>query len=282
MREMFKKYAEEFASGNTSVEHITNLKRIMEENLLFHEEGACLEKIYNITKDAKLYEKIGDVFLYKVGIPAIANAAYNKYIKLKMPEFYDKWAKNIKSLGVNCVDCEADDDNIPEQASTLYDNYDLIVYMIICLCKNKDYDVVMDLSVYLNTIRNKLLQYNIHNPAFSSFEKNLQDSQNHLSDILSEIKNRNDINEFAIQLNPENKQAYINIIEDHIEYDRLEDAIKFYNENYAAKFNLPNKYSVVDICWTISDYYKDFYNFYDAVRLQKCALELELNTEYKE
>jgi len=68
MREKFIKYAETITSGKSMLSILKELRKICAKNNLFHEEGACLEKIYHITYETKLYEEIGDIFYIKLDV----------------------------------------------------------------------------------------------------------------------------------------------------------------------------------------------------------------------
>ena len=273
MRDKFKKYAEELCTNSNCLNIFQDLKNIMCENGLYHEEGACLEKIFHITKEPKLYEKIGDIFLNKLRNRDVANAAYNKYLYYSDSKFYEKWAENLKSIGCNYVD--TDNEENPSEVQSLSDKFDAIAYMMICLEKNSEYDGIAELICYADKLREQIKIYQkIY--AEENYWSDYKDTCNHLSEVLSGVNNRNDINKFAISLNPSNKRAYIKIMDDYVTYKNYSESLNFYNTEFCKKFECSPNISIVNLCWLISDFYRDCYEFYDAVRFQKYALEYEL------
>lgn len=276
MREKFIKYAEHLLNADATLEMIKDLKEIFCENGMFHEEGACLEKLFHITHEPELYKEIGEIFQYKLGNSEVANAAYNRYLYNADKEFFKNYAKNAKSLGYHHISEDNMDDNNPDELVSLCDKFDLLVFMIVCLSQNNAYDEIIKLKEYMLKIKQQILDYRFDSEPDTGFMDDIENSEKHLSEILSEIKNRNDINRFAIALNPLNRRAYINILEDFITYKNYEEAIRFYNDEFAVKFERPNKNSIPEICWEISDFYRDNYEFYTAVKFQKLSLEIDL------
>ena len=276
MREKFIKYAEHMEYDDATPEMIKDLKEIFCQNGMFHEEGACLEKLFHITHEPELYKEIGEIFQYKLSNYEVANAAYNRYLYNTDKEFFKNYAKNINNLGYRHISEDNMEDNEPYELILLCDRFDFLVYMIICLSQNNAYDEIIKLREYMLNIKQQILDYKFYIEQDSRFMDSIESSEKHLSEILSEIKNRNDINRFAMALNPLNKRAYINILDDFITYKNYEEAIKFYNDEFAVKFERPNKTSIPEICWEISDFYRDNYEFYMAVKFQKLSLEIDL------
>ena len=83
----------------------------------------------------------------------------------------------------------------------------------------------------------------------------------------------------AIRLFNNNQRAYINIIGDLITYKNYKLAIDFYNNEYASLYNTPTMYACSDLCWLISDFYRDKFEFYKAIKYQKLALEMDCDKE---
>ena len=280
MQKKYIDYATDLLNNNNVIEIIKDLKKIFAENGLYHEEGACLEKLFHITKSPELFLEIGDIFLNKVRNRDIANAAYNKYLYHTNKDFYLKYANNLKALGFNCADTENNDENLPDELVQKCDKFDLIVYIMIFLHKNNDIESVLALIPVLGKLKEAVTDYNFIGD--KSYLKDIENSEKHLSKILSKTKHHNDLNKFAVQLDRENKNAYINIIDDLITYKNYNEAYSYYNDIYCSVSNGVKKQSIVDICWVLSDFYRDNYEFYDAVRLQKMALELDLNKSGEE
>lgn len=278
MKEKFLNYAQKISSGENIENIIKDLKDIFNKNSLYHEEGACLEKLYHITHDYKLFNEIGQIFQYKVRNRDIANAAYNKYLYYSDKTFFTNYAKNLNELGVNLISVNNMEENTPPEIQALCDKFDLIIFMMICLHKNQEYDTIMKLIPFLLKTKTNIIN------TFSAAKNkdylvDAENSEKHLSDVLSSTKHRNDINKFAIDLNPSNERAYINIMDDLVSNENDKNAIEFYNNTYSRKFNKPQIDSAENLCWQISDFYKNRYEFYDAVRFQKFALERGLGAE---
>ena len=277
MREKFIQYADAICSGKPILSLLKDLKEILAKNGLSHEEGACVEKMWHITHEPKLYEEIGDIFLYKVRNRNVANAAYNKYIQYTNPDFYNKYAANLKALGFKCANIDDSDDDLPPEIIDICDRFDVIVYMMICLHRNKDYDGVIELVNYLSHIKNKILEYKDRNFVENkSYLEELSCTEKHLSEVLSETQNHNDLNQFAISLFNKNKKAYFNIIKDLITYKKEKEAINYYNDVACPNIECKKTDNIITLCWIVSDFYRDIFDFYNAVFMQKIALEMEL------
>ena len=280
MRDKFIKYAETICSDKSILSVLKSLRKICAQNELYHEEGACVEKIWHITHDPKLYEQVGDIFLQKVRNRDIANAAYNKFIHLTNPDFYYKYTANLKALGFNCADIENLDEDLSDEIIDLCDRFDVIVYMMICLHKNKDFDGVIELVKFLSDIKSKIFEYRDKDcGSDKSYIDDIECTEKHLSEVLSQTQNRNDINEFAIDLDNENKKAYFNIIKDLITYKHEQDALGYYNDVVCTKLGYSRTNDIKNLCWIVSDFYRDIYEFYNAVFMQKIVLEMELQEE---
>ncbi len=280
MREKFIKWAEIICTGKSILTVLKELKKVCAKENLYHEEGGCLEKIWHITHEDALYKEVGDIFLYKVRNRDIANAAYNKYLYHTNPDFYFKYATNLSAMGFNCADTENLDEELPEVILSLCDRFDAIVYMMICLHKNKDYDGVLELEKYLTIIKSKIEDYkNKTSNDNKTYWEDIQYTEKHLSKILSQTQNHNDINKFAIRLNKENKKAYFNILKDLITYNNFENALKFYNNNVCENFDLKPTGNIKSLCWIVSDFYRDIFEFYNAVFMQKIIIDMELEEE---
>ena len=93
---------------------------------------------------------------------------------------------------------------------------------------------------------------------------------------MSQTVHHNDINYLAIKFNPNNEQAYINILDDLLTYKNYEEALSFYNSKYAQVFNKQQVTNIIPICWQMVDIFDKNLNFYKSLFYQKLALEIEL------
>lgn len=277
MEERLKKYACDLVEGNNILAVYEDLAKIFDENCLFHEEGAILEKIWHITQKHEIYKEIGDIFFYKVRNKDISISAYNRFLQYSNPDFYRSYADNLSQLGYKNFGFEYDNEDYGRELVNLCDRYNAIIYIIICLHKNKKYSEVVEFKTYLNKLREFIDAF----PKSSSEEdldlvNEIKISNKHLSEILSETEHHYDINYFAIELDQDNEKAYINILGDYITYKDYQSAVSFYDAVYAPNFNKTFTTDISAICWQISDFYRDRYEFYNAVLFQKSALEIDL------
>lgn len=277
MREKFLKYADNLIAQENVEKVYENLIEIFSDNCMFHEEGACNEKLWHITQKPELYKKVGDIFANKVRNPNIAFNAYNRYLQFLDKDFYKSYAQTARRVGISDIDRDLDNEDYSKQIIRLCDTYDTIVYMMICLLSEKDFDGVLELDKKLSSALSNINKY-IRENHISGEKDYLEDneaSRRHLSEMMSKTAHHNDINLLAIKYDRNNKQAYMNIIGDYITYKNYNDAILFFNYTYCKAFDIPEKDSIIDICWEVSDFYRDKYDFYNAVLFQKHALELE-------
>lgn len=277
MREKFKNFADSISSGADLLPILQELIPIFGDSGMHHEEGACFEKMFNITKNPELYEKIGDVFLYKLRNRNVAKNAYDKFLCYSNPEFYKKYANNLKQLGYNSINTEHLEIVPQTPIEKLCDMYNVIAYMILYLHKDKEYDAVLSIAQNLFNIKKQIdsEKKNCFKTALSCLN-DIKDTDIHLSEVLATTLFNIEINRFAIKLNSLNKNAYFNIVGGYIAKKDYKEAVKYYNTAFAKTLNEPTKNSVPDICWTISDYFRDRFDFYMAVYFQKLALEYEL------
>ena len=149
---------------------------------------------------------------------------------------------------------------------------------MICLHKNSDYDGILELNKYLKIVRNKVILISNSYKNNNYFMDDIEATNKHLSQILSQTKSNIRINQLAIELDKTNQQAYINIIEYKLEKGEKEAAIQFYNSTYINQFNNSlGCNNIESLAWIISDYYRDKCLFYDSIKMQKYALETELD-----
>lgn len=268
--EKFINYANDLADNKNVISVYKKLVPTFKKAGLYVQEASVLEKIYYINKDYNLYKTIGDIYLEKIGNYSVARIAYNNYFKEKDAEFFYKYIKAFD------IDTE-DNGDLDNTAVLISDKYCCIGYMIIYCYKRKEYDYVLKLGTYLRTVRSELISY---------IENNNLDVEEYLNDVkiinelisseLAKIEHHNDINRFAIELNPKNERAYVNVTDDYIEYKNYDNALLFYNNEYREVFDLPELLSIVDVCWHISDRHRGYDNIFLAVKRQQDAVNIEL------
>lgn len=276
MREKFKNLIERLVRKDNLESIYKELAEILDSLCLFHEEGACIEKLWHVTQNPDLYKDVADIFLYKVRNRNIAFEGYKRYLQYSQPEFYKSFSENLTALGYNNFEI-SDDDNYKREIIKLSDALDCTIYMMKALHKLKDYEGVLEMETYLNNFDEEIKKYVQSHPLEQNdcVQEN-ENSKKHLSGVLAETLNHNDINKLATRLDPKNEKAYINILGDLITYGNFQQATEYYNNVYKNQFNKNYTNNIANICWIISDFYRDRYEFFNAVQYQKIALEQEL------
>ena len=279
MRKKFIDYAQKLLNTKDFVQIYSDLSELFDKQGLYHESGACLEKLWHVTQQPELYWKVGNIFSKKIGNPQVAFSAYNRYFQTASPSLWKEYTDVLEKLGYRDFYTDLSQDNYSNKIVILCDVLQVIIYMIISLNSEKDFDGIVSLIPYFEKAKDTIKEFEKTNTISNDFYEENTSCENHLSELLSENYHRNDINRFAIKLNPKNQKAYINIIDDLLTYQKYPDAIRMYNSEYAPTFLKPNAGRITDLCWMISDYYRDIFDFYKAVYFQKLALELELGVE---
>lgn len=271
--ELLREFAEKLAKDEDTACIYVQMVPLFQNASLFHEQAGLLEKIYNITLCPNLFEQIGDIMLNKLNNPDVAKIAYSKYLSLDKPEFYSKY--------INIIDKNfalPDEEDIDRDLLKLTDKYTVIVYMMVYLYTYKKYSEIIEFTKYTDYLQSIIDDYTVQNPPENLTPlDDIKNSKEHVSFILSKIKNHNDINRLAIKFNPQNETAYLNIIDDMIVYNNHEQALDFYNFEYCQAFPNNKQYnSIIDLCWFMSDKYSAIGEYYNSLMRQKKAIELEL------
>ena len=277
MKETLTRFAEQIYSGNDTKNILNELYNIFTENEMYHEAAACLEKIWHITKEHELYIQIGDIFKDKLRNPQVGHMAYNRYLMFSQSDFYIKYTNALVKLNDNNFSTDIDNEDYSREIIKLCDKFDVIIYIMLCLHKNKEYSAILQIFEYFDKTLQDIDNYKQEHP-FEDYTctNDIENTKHHLVEILSTTKHHYDINRLAIMLDSECYPAYINILADIVTNKNYDEALNFYNNEICIKFSKPQKNSVTEICWILSDYYRDNFEFYNAVLFQKIALELDL------
>lgn len=275
MKNLFIKTSENLLSDTNLLETYQILANFWQKENFQIGYCTCLEKIWHLNKDSSILINLADIISKELQDERTtcllrAMAFYNY-----SPDVFIKFLKSIK----------LDDNFIKEieyESSTtpwilLSGRYLIHSYLMIFATKKKELGLVMDLSKNLMKLDSEIQNYLAQNDLDCADEHNdYLRSKNSLSEVLAEIEHHNDINHLAISLNPNNENAYLNILEDYVTYKNYDEAKNFYNNQYATKFNKIPFDSIIDICWFLSSYYSKKYEFYKTLVYQKLALEIEL------
>ena len=238
-------YAKKLTTNKNPLSIYRELERIMYSAGLFQEQIGLIKNIWHITNNNELLLKAGNICATVYNNFDMAYELCNLYFQKTNPSFYEMYMSILNRKGYN--------EFTPKFDIT---NYSATVFKVI---DNQLQECMLRLSNNEKGVYNKVVTCN-----------------NHLSELLSRNEHHSDINKFAIKLNPENKQAYLNVIENYITQDKKELAIEFYNDEYCTQFKSATSNSVVSLYWNLSDIYADIENYYKSVLCQQSAINIEL------
>ena len=256
--------------------NFAKLAVLFKEEYAFNQEIAVLKAIYNLTKDSKKLEEIGDIYANELNIKEAAQEYYNKYLQVTDTEFYKKYvsANDIKTKEEICI---------PQDLQERLDCYNVFIEIIVFLHGRKFYQEILNLKDDFFKLEEFVATWLVENE-YSNLDEleKINDKKNYLSCVLSNTGNHNDINRFAIELNPKNEAGYLNIIDDLVYYKNYKQALDMYNSEYVKMFP-ENKYfdNIVDLCWFLSDKLYRIGQYFNAIERQKFAIDIELENREK-
>ena len=270
---LFLYYARSIIDLDKPVLIYKELMQIFEEENMFQEQAGMLEKIYNLTLEPYLFEKIGDIALNKLDNNTLAMCAYTKYISLLNYNFYKNFKQVLEINKFKLPNILEENQNLELQI--LIDKYVVIVYMMIFLLRHKKIKTVLKLWNNIKYLKKKIEKINSNEEAI----EDIDNSGMYLSHLLSEMKHHNEINKLAIYLCPENKKAYFNIISNLMLHNKYQEALDYYNDVFVQAFKTNMKFDAFpQLCWFLSDRCHQIRDFYSAVAWQKKAIEIELDS----
>ena len=263
--------ANNISIGKNTKNIFFKLAELFKQECAYKQEVVTLEAIFNITKDAKILEEIGDIFAKNLEIKEAAEEYYNRYLEQTDKKFYDKYA-SINDIKIqNSVP-------MPSELQEKLDRYFVYAEILSFLHGRKYYQEILDLKQGLFDLEEDAATYLVENeyPDLEPSEQ-LTDKKNYLSCILSNTGSHNDINRFAIELNPQNIAGYLNIIDDLVYYKNYEQALNVYNNEFVKAFPQEKPFaSIVDLCWFLSDKLYAIGQYFNALERQKFAIDIEL------
>ena len=253
MRELFIKTAENLVKNENILSTYKKLADFYLKQNKMDGYSSTLEKIWHLEKDNEILLKI-------------SNVAKNNLINFAP----------IAGINQNLID-----DILFEAKTTdftlLIHRHFICEYMMIHAFSKNNLQLVLELSHYLFEIKSQIQKYIKDNTIEDCKEiRTMKDDDCALSNMLADTKNHNDINDLAIQLNPLNEKAYINIIYDLLIYENYDRALEFYNSKYAPTFSKSTINSVSELCWIFSESFSKRFEFYETLLFQKIAIEQEL------
>ena len=277
MKEIFLEYINKLINNKGEIKVYDSLAKLFKKEKMYHEYASCLEKMWHKNKKPELCLEIGNIFREKLQNSYVAKIAYNRYLYQVDPNFCKTYINNLIDLGYEGFSLEDLTENCDSPIVDYCDKYNAIVHILIYLLNQEKYAELLELGQYLDVFAEKIEDFYAQNPNYDKcYDSDRINANRHLADLLSKVQHHNDINKFAIKLFPDIDTPYINIIADLIIYKNYDDAINFYNNNYCKAFEKEQTTSIIDLCWKISDIYRDKFIFFEAVRFQQIALEIEL------
>lgn len=280
MIDTLRNLVENLINGNDEINTYNYLCKIFEENAMYEEQCACIEKLWNRTQEHELLKKIGDILSSKLKDTQRAFEAYNKYLQFTQSEFYKNYVACVKQTNFEDYLKEYPQIDFSNEIVQLSDKYTVIISILLFLLRNKEYSTLVEFnSKYLFKLEQKINQ-NIHeNRENFEYLKEINDINIYFSEKLSKVTHHNDINNLAIRFNPQNIAAYINILDDLITYEKYEQCLEFYNNRFSRIFNYKQVNNISDVCFALSEYYREQLDFYKTLVCQKKAVELSLKKD---
>lgn len=280
MEEKFSEYCKKLLREKNVLPVYKNLCSDYEKKGYYKEYISGLEKIWHISKRPELLLQAGDTAAMYISDYNLAYYFYDLYFQYTNPALYSRFMFTLKQKGYDGLPQDFDNTCYFSELAKYTDRYIAIVEMLVYLHKETKYDEIIALKHYLNEILDQINEYSEKHPGDDyPFGSKVWETGNYLSGILSQTEHRNDINEFAIELNSKNERAYNNIIFDFLMYQNYAQALSFYNDRYCKEFDAGNFDSVVNLCWNYSDKFAQQNDFFKAVQCQKIAIDIELDNK---
>ena len=277
--ENFLNYAYRLCDNEDVISVYEELEKIMEDASLFLEQASLISCLYAEKKDINLWLKMGKIMKEKCNNNNFALKIYATFLKLAHPYFYENFKDTTRALNFNLeeIDLINENDQISCDLEKLVNRLNAILYMIVFLNQRKEYAGILELTPYVKTLDNEVQEYiNDNHPQDLSSLDNLEDCKKHVSALLSTVLEIEELNRFAIYLDKNNKDAYVNVIYNLAFDNKEQEAQDFYKKEYLQVFkNKPIKNNV-DIYWFLSDLLYARKLFYETVKCQKKAIEKEI------
>lgn len=229
-----------------------------------------LQAIYDVSGNNSYLIKIGDYFK-EIGQNEIAFSYYNKCLKSKVPDIYEK-IEQTKPCICYSQDPRKQYGNDKTLIRLINKNV-VLVHLLKLALDCSFYEIVIEYAQNLHIIADLINEHiKLANEGYASTINNaleiheVFEDYNFLSNELAKTKHHNDINNLAIELNPNNQAPYFNIMDDYIVYENPKAALEYYNSVYQNQFqsfyieNLKELYQIMhNFFHKIGDYYKVVY-----------------------
>jgi hypothetical protein len=209
----------------------------------FQEEAGCLERLWHITKKHSLMIKVGEILSNKLKNHKASLFAYNSYFLASNPKFYNVYSQNIKELTQN-LNFQTNIDDFALPIIKLADKYNLLVYIFKYANHIKNYSFILKKSSKLDEIEKKALEiFDENSQVDNAYMNEIKGAKKHFSTIISTVNDNLGLNILALNNNPQNLKAHINILNIYTSEKNYDEALK----TYIAHAKRTGNYGITDI-----------------------------------
>lgn len=243
---------------------------------LGHESVSFLKKLWHITKDINYLVTAGDMYLNTLDDASSAFEAYDLFFQRTNPVFYMRYKYALFKNGYKNLLSEFDNFNYYSQLILLLDKYYTLGQIILYFWQYKNYDELLQAKEYLHIIKSQIESYaEKHSKEEYPWKEEMEGFNKYLASKLCLTEHNNNVNLFAVELNSDEKQAYLNIIDDYIENNNYDIAFDFYNKSHNI-LQKEKANTIPDMFWNLSNLLAENNYYYKSVSYQKRAIEYEL------
>lgn len=248
---------------------------------LVAQKAEFIKKIWHITCDDEDLLKVGDIYLEEAFEAEPAYQAYDLYFQRKDPMLYIKYKYSLCDKGYGELHPKIDKLNYFSEIVKLLDKYFAIGRIIIYFYQYNEYDAILKAKDYLDKAFTNIENY-VETSEFEDypFIEKLTEFNKKLSEVLSKTEQNIEIIYLAIELDPEQKDAYINLIDYYVQNSNYEDALYAYNSAYKI-FEKDKVKSIPKMLYIMSNIFAERNYFYKSVMYKKLAIEYELEKGIK-
>ena len=130
MEDIILNYAKKIASSKNIQKTIEELAGLYEKNGMYNLLAPCLIKLSNYQNDASLFEKIADIYQFKLRNFDDALLFYNRYLQKTNLNFYKKYVSAMKYKGHKDIDIVFDLSEDNYNLRNLCDRFDLLISLL--------------------------------------------------------------------------------------------------------------------------------------------------------
>lgn len=264
---------EKLSKTNNVVRLYKELTKIFEEVGMFYELAWCYRILWDFTKQDRYLIFAGDIFTEYTNNLKEGLKTYDLFFQRTNPYFFLKYKYSLNKIGYQDSSPILDNTDYFSNTIKQLDRYNTIIFIMTYFYNYKMYDFILLSNNYLRKLKVDIF---INKPRQDRkiCYQSIQEMNKYFSSIISQTEN-NDLNKYALKLNPKNEQAYLNIIYNFADSHNFEQLQEYYNA-YAKNCDADKLNTVPQILWKLSNIYKNKDLFFKAVKCQQLAVEYEL------